>query len=156
MKVEYDHYNDGLIDVRNIPEFNLWVFLDNDGHMEQVSYDDNFFAPIELVKAYRRLYGCHFLNDKSDYIGRFKLWLKSTGVESEKLAEQTADIDSSVFIQTTHGDYVFSTNTFDELKKIGYESWFYHVAPSGAKYYIMVKDNRDVACTRNGQLGCKE
>ncbi len=86
-----EHYNDGMIDHRNIQEFCRIVFTNCDGDTKVVGYDDNFFAPIDLLKAYKSLISDEWgLNDteKETLINNYKKYLVKTGVKPEELEEE--------------------------------------------------------------------
>ena len=86
-----DHYNDGMIDVRNIPDFNLIVFTSNEGDTKTVGYDDNFFHPSCLLGVYRSLWKktWNMDNELPDYVNRYKEYLLKTGCSPEDLEEDS-------------------------------------------------------------------
>lgn len=87
--VDPSHYNDGLIDVRHIQEFCLVVFTNCDGDTKVVSYDDNFFSPIDLVEAYQMVWRADWNMDdeKASYTQKFKDWQIACGCDPEELEE---------------------------------------------------------------------
>lgn len=50
------HYGDGHVDVRVIPEFCMTVFVNNEGRSMTVGYDSNLFYASDLVAAYKEIY----------------------------------------------------------------------------------------------------
>ena len=65
------------------------VFTNCDGATKVVGYDDNFFAPIDLLKAYRELWRSDWNMDdeKEVYIKKFKEWNILCGCNPEELEE---------------------------------------------------------------------
>ena len=81
------HYNDGLIDVSYVDDFLFVVFVNIDGDCKVVSYDDNFFAPIDLLKAYRELWKESWNDDFEESFNGFKKWMLENGCPEEDLVE---------------------------------------------------------------------
>lgn len=86
--VDPDHYNDGLIDVRVIQDFCLTVFTSCDGRTKTVSFDSNFYAPMDLVEAYSQLFDPAWNEDKERRLNDFKTYLYACGCEQEDLEGQ--------------------------------------------------------------------
>ena len=88
-KIDESHYNDGLIDARNIQEFCMVVFTNSNGETKTVSYDDNFFSPIELVNAYTSLWrkDWNMDDEKASYVQKFKEWQIACGCNPEELED---------------------------------------------------------------------
>ena len=80
-----------MIDVRNIPDFNLIVFTSNEGDTKTVGYDDNFFHPSCLLGVYRSLWKktWNMDNELPDYVNRYKEYLLKTGCDPEDLEEDS-------------------------------------------------------------------
>lgn len=74
------HYNDGLIDIRDVQEFCLMELVSSDGKTASVSYDSNFFSPADIVSAYVSLAGP---NAGDEAIRRLKAWLIAAGCDPE-------------------------------------------------------------------------
>lgn len=88
-QLDESHYNDELIDARIIHEFYLWTFTNVDGETKTVPFDNNFFSPCDLVRAYKSLWGedWNMDEDKPSYVQRFKEWLIATGCTAEELED---------------------------------------------------------------------
>ncbi len=95
MKVEYTkiNFNDDVIDV-HLASFDYvfgpyFVLVNCEGKSKIVSVDDNFFAPIDLVKAYRELFPEDWCEDQEAElerrVARFKEWLVWTGCDPNDL-----------------------------------------------------------------------
>lgn len=78
------HYNDKLIDVRDT--FNLVVFVNCDGKAATVGFDDNFFTPAELLRAYESLFdpSWNMDDEKPKYVAKFKRFLIKNGAEFDE------------------------------------------------------------------------
>lgn len=90
------HYNDDVVDVY-LASFDymfgpFFVLVNCEGKSRTISVDDNFFAPIELVIAYRDLFPEGWCEDQDAEVERrvakFKEWLVSTGCEPTDLEEE--------------------------------------------------------------------
>lgn len=81
------HYNDGYIDMRVIDEFAMAVLTNSDGDCKTVGFDDNFFSPLDLVKAYRSLFKEEWGEDKDSFVSAFKDYLIATGCSAEEVEE---------------------------------------------------------------------
>lgn len=74
------HYNDGLVDVRDVHEFCLMELVNRFGETKSVNYDSNMFSPADIVSAYESLAGPD-AGDKD--IMKLKVWLIATGCDPE-------------------------------------------------------------------------
>jgi len=85
-----DHYNDDMIDVRHIPEFCMMVLTNCDGDTKAVGYDGNFFAPIDIVEAYKSLWRSDWNmgEEKPLYVQKLKEWMIATGCQADELEEE--------------------------------------------------------------------
>ena len=84
-----EHYGDGMIDVRNIPDFSLVSFVNCDGDSKTVGYDDNRFVPTDLIAAYRSLWKAEWGMDGElpAYVDKYKAYLLETGCDPKELEE---------------------------------------------------------------------
>ena len=84
---EYNHYNDGLIDVRFIDNMCLCVGVNVDGRAETVAIDDNFFTEVEILMLYRKLWdpAWNMDDEKDAYEEEFLEWLVENGADPEVL-----------------------------------------------------------------------
>lgn len=82
-------YNDGMIAKIDIDEFCMVVLVNCDGDTQTVSYDSNFFAPIDILRAYRQLWKKEWNMDDEleDYIAKFKKHLAYQGAQESELEE---------------------------------------------------------------------
>ena len=81
------HYNDGLIDVREIGHpFNLVTFTNVAGDTKVVFYDNNLFEYEDLVTAYESLWRSDWNMDdgKPEYVAKFKEFLTEEGAKFDK------------------------------------------------------------------------
>lgn len=87
------NYNDDVIDV-HLASFDYtfgpyFVLVSCEGKSKIVSVDDNFFAPIDLVSAYRELFPEDWCEDREAElerrVARFKEWLIETGCDPDGL-----------------------------------------------------------------------
>ena len=92
-----NHYNDGCVDYRVIQGNSkrrfffggIGVFVSESGFSKAISLEDNFFAPIELVKAYRLAISTAIEESPiEDYVAAFKAYLIRTGCDPEDLIEE--------------------------------------------------------------------
>ena len=86
------HYNDGAVDIRDVPEFCMMALTSVDGRTTAVGYDDNFYHPTDLLRAYLKVYfedGELIIDaDAKEKLMRVKAWLvASNGCEMEDLEE---------------------------------------------------------------------
>ena len=93
-EIDYEHYNNGFIDLRVIPEFYVWVATNVSGETKVIDFDDNFFSAKDLLEAYLSLWkddwagfsgSCE--DCKSAHINAFKRWLIGIGAEVEDLED---------------------------------------------------------------------
>ena len=87
VQIDPEHYNDGYTDVRNISEFCMMVFTNNDGKTKVVGYDDNFFSTLDLLKAFREISKPVHEDDEEELeqaIDGFKKWMIDTGANPEE------------------------------------------------------------------------
>ena len=84
---DHDHFNDGLIDIRFIPNFCLCVAVSCDGRTEALQSDDNLFGPADVVYMYRRLWdsGWNMDDEREAYEEQLKEWLLHEGAEPDAL-----------------------------------------------------------------------
>ena len=87
-----DYYNDGFIDYRisifsKYAEDALAIFANVDGESKTIKLDDNQFAPIYLVRAYKELFKDDYSDNKNDYIKAFCDYLVETGCDPEELED---------------------------------------------------------------------
>ena len=82
-----EHYNDGMIDIRNIQDFCMMVLTNCDGDAKSVGYDDNFYSPADLIEAYESLWRTDWNMDdeKALYVKKLKDWMILTGCDPEEL-----------------------------------------------------------------------
>lgn len=90
-------YNDDVIDV-HLASFDYtfgpyFVLVSCEGKSKIVSADDNFFAPADLVRAYRELFpeGWYAEDQEGEVekrVAKFKEWLIETGCEPADLEEE--------------------------------------------------------------------
>lgn len=83
--VDPEHYNDGLVDVRNVKEFCLFVFTNVDGHTVSVGYDDNGYTPKALLEAYEEISHLGGYDDREKHAAAFRDYLLATGCSEEEL-----------------------------------------------------------------------
>ena len=81
------HYNDGLIDVSYIDDFCFIVFVNIDGECKVISYDNNFFSPSDMLRAYRELWRESWNDDFEECFNGFKKWMLDNGCPEEDLVE---------------------------------------------------------------------
>ena len=84
-----DYCNDGLIDYR-VAMFSsepIAIFANADGESKTVRVDDNQFAPVYLVRAYKELFKDDYSDNKNDYIRAFCDYLIETGCDPEELED---------------------------------------------------------------------
>ena len=82
------HYNDGLIDVRVIEEFELVVFASRDGRSATVDFSDNRFTPTDLLDAYRKVWDDSWGEDKAGFLEVYKNYLIASGCSKEELEDE--------------------------------------------------------------------
>lgn len=82
------HYNDGLIDVRVIDEFELVVFASRDGRSTTVDFSDNRFTPTDLLDAYRKVWDDGWGEDKAGFLEAYKNHLIASGCTKEELEDE--------------------------------------------------------------------
>ncbi len=88
-KIDEKHFFDGFIDVRVIPEFCLVIFASIEGDVKTVSFDDNFFSPSDLIKAYKDLWRTSWgWYEADDCLKAYKDYLVACGVNPEELEEE--------------------------------------------------------------------
>lgn len=85
--VDEKHFNDGYVDFRVIDEFCMAVFANRDGDSKTVGFDDNFFSPIDLVKAYKDVFKEDWGEDKESFAAVFKAYLIACGCKAEEVEE---------------------------------------------------------------------
>ena len=86
----YEHFNDGYIDLRVIPEFYVWVITEGiSGKAMTIAFDDNFFSVRDLLKAYLSLWEDDWATEetKKEHIDAFKRWLIDIGAQVEDLED---------------------------------------------------------------------
>ena len=88
--IDEEHYNDGMIDVRVINEFDRVVFVNCNGDAKAVSFDNNLFSPKELVEAYESMWRSDWNMDdeKAEYVSRYKSYMLKCGCKPEELGEK--------------------------------------------------------------------
>lgn len=81
------HYHDEYVDVRIIPEFCLAVFTGIDGKTSSVRFDDNFFSPSDLLKAYGEAMDGLSLPpaEKTQHMKAYGEYLIASGCSKEEL-----------------------------------------------------------------------
>lgn len=79
MGVDFEHYHDAGIDLRFIQDYELAVFVNNEGKTRTICFSDNFFSIGDLIDAYRELEG--------DEEGNFIKWLIATGAPEDEIKE---------------------------------------------------------------------
>ena len=84
---EYNHFNDGLIDVRFVDDMCLCVGVNVDGRAETVAIDDNFFTEVEILMLYRKLWNpaWNMEDEKAAHEEEFLDWLVENGADPEVL-----------------------------------------------------------------------
>ena len=87
-----DYYNDGLIDYRvsvfsKYSDDALAIFANIDGESKTVKINENLFAPIDLVKAYKELFKDDYADNKDEYVRAFCNYLIESGCDPEELEE---------------------------------------------------------------------
>ena len=87
--IDLTHYHDGLMNVQIIPDFGLWVFTNFEGDTKVVSYEDNFFSVVDMLKAYRELWKPGFTQEQEEpaFFDAFKKWLVATGANEAELED---------------------------------------------------------------------
>lgn len=91
------HYCDGVVDFHIIESKNklgyffstMAVFVSEAGYAKAVNCESNFFAPIDLVNAYRKALKFSAILDypEEDYVNAFKAYLIRTGCKPEELED---------------------------------------------------------------------
>ena len=82
-----DHFNDGLIDIRYVREFNLCVAVNRDVDAITIGIDDNIFGPAEVLSMYRRLWDQGWGLERRAHEEGLKAWLLDTGANPEELED---------------------------------------------------------------------
>lgn len=79
-----NHYCDSFVELFNSQEHCMWVMANCHGESEAISYDDNFYTPFDLLRAYRKLTKDDEASDEA-----FKKWLiDEAGCEPELLEDE--------------------------------------------------------------------
>ena len=85
------HYNDGYVDIRDIPEFCLWTFTTDTRHTKTLCFDDNFYRPLDIVDCYRDMIALmdeERLNESvEELVNAVKAWMMENGCPEEELIE---------------------------------------------------------------------
>lgn len=91
-KADEDHYFDGYIDVRVVRDLFLFSFVSAKGECKAISFDDNFFAPRDLLWAYNSLFQDDWGEDRAAFVEAFKQWLISNGCKREELEDSDPEM----------------------------------------------------------------
>ena len=87
------HYNDGMVDYRLITPAGdscfhcMAIFVNCSGDSKIIDTEDNFFSPLDLVKAYQKMFWkeWNMEGERASYVEAFKKYLIRTGCPADEL-----------------------------------------------------------------------
>lgn len=78
--VLFQNYRDDVIHIQFNECFNFWLVINCYGDTEAIDVTDNFFAPKDIVKAYRKLYEMVEGEQPDEgHLNPVKEWIKKIG-----------------------------------------------------------------------------